>query len=95
LLQSDFQAGSAAASHGMNPAIRDVRQQSMRLLLQHGTQTKHHNTHTDYLLGGVFIPYLLQLIPPVRGTPLKINIDTHFIRILITQTAGLNSCSSR
>ena len=38
--QSVSGAGSAAVSHGMMPAIRDVRQQSMRCLLQHGSQAQ-------------------------------------------------------
>jgi hypothetical protein len=49
LLQPVSGAGSAAASHGMMPAITDARQQSMRLLLQYGSQaqTKQHSTaHT-------------------------------------------------
>ena len=54
------------------------------------THTQTH-THTGYSLGGVFTPHFLQLIPPVRDTPLQINIDALFVRVLVThtQTAGL------
>jgi hypothetical protein len=53
-------------------------------------QNRTAHTHTDYLLWGIFAPYLFQLMPPARDTPLDINIDTLLMRILVTQTVGLN-----